>query len=95
MNSFGVRQAQWERLIQSTYIQRTWGDAYGYALIATGRADVMVDPIMALWDAAPLQVILEEASGSFTDWQGIPTIHNNEAVATNGKLLSQVMNILR
>ncbi|HUM71204.1 MAG TPA: inositol monophosphatase family protein, partial [Chloroflexota bacterium] len=94
MNSFGPRQPQWERLIQSTYIQRTWGDAYGYALIATGRADVMIDPIMALWDAAPLQVILEEAGGTFTDWKGVPTIHHNESVATNGKLLSQVMEIV-
>lgn len=95
LNSFGPRQPQWERLIRATYIQRTWGDAYGYALVATGRADVMVDPVMALWDAAPLQVILEEAGGTFTDWQGTPTIHHQESVATNGKLLSQVMDIVK
>ncbi len=94
MNSFGSRQPQWDRLIQATYIQRTWGDAYGYALVATGRADVMVDPVMALWDAAPLQVILEEAGGTFTDWHGIPTIHHGEAVATNRNLLDAVMKIL-
>ncbi|MBE7528336.1 MAG: inositol monophosphatase family protein [Chloroflexi bacterium] len=95
LNSFGPRQPQWQRLIQATYIQRTWGDAYGYALVATGRADVMIDPIMALWDTAPLQVILEEADGTFTDWQGTPTIHHNESVATNGKLLSQVLALLK
>jgi histidinol phosphatase-like enzyme (inositol monophosphatase family) len=94
INSFGPRQPQWERLIQATYIQRTWGDAYGYALIATGRADVMVDPVMAVWDAAPLQVILEEAGGTFTDWRGVPTIHHGEAVATNGKLFEAVMRIV-
>lgn len=95
LNSFGVRKPLWERLVQATYIQRTWGDAYGYALVATGRADIMVDPIMALWDAAPLQVILEEAGGTFTDWQGTPTIHHQESVATNGKLLNQALGILQ
>lgn len=95
LNTFAARQETWQRLVQATYIQRTWGDAYGYALVATGRADVMVDPIMALWDAAPLQVVLEEAGGSFTDWQGTPTIYNEESVATNGRLLPQVLDVIR
>jgi histidinol-phosphatase len=85
------RQAAWERLIRATYIQRTWGDAYGYSLLATGRAEVMIDPVMAIWDSGPLQVILEEAGGTFTDWKGIPTIYGGEAVATNGLLFEQVM----
>jgi fructose-1,6-bisphosphatase/inositol monophosphatase family enzyme len=91
LNYFHDKQAAWDRLAKATYIQRTWGDAYGYSLIATGRADVMVDPSMHLWDAAPLQVILEEAGGTFTDWQGQATIHNGEAIATNGRLFEQVM----
>ncbi len=65
----------WNRLVESTYIQRTWGDAYGYALVATGRAEIMVDPIVALWDIAPLQVILEEA-GRHTDRLGRPARHS-------------------
>lgn len=89
------RQAAWERLIKATYIQRTWGDAYGYALIATGRAEVMVDPVMAVWDCGPLQVILEEAGGTFTDWKGTPTIFGGEAVATNGALFEPVMALIR
>lgn len=91
--SYG-RQAAWERLIAATYFQRTWGDAYGYALIATGRADVMVDPVMAVWDCGPLQVILEEAGGTFTDWRGRPSIYGGEAIATNGHLFDQVMAIV-
>lgn len=94
LNYFGPKQAAWERLLRASYIQRTWGDAYGYALIATGRADVMVDPAMALWDAAPLQVIMEEAGGTFTDWQGSATIHNEESVATNGRLFDQVLALI-
>lgn len=89
------RSDAFQRLIAATYIQRTWGDAYGYALVATGRAEVMLDPVMAIWDCGPLQVILEEAGGTFTDWKGIPTIFSGEAVATNGALFDQVMAIIR
>ncbi len=85
----------WQRLVAATYIQRTWGDAYGYSLVATGRAEVMVDPIMALWDTAPLQLILEEAGGTFTDWHGRPTIHAGESIATNGALFTAVMDVVR
>lgn len=97
LNTFAVhgRNQAFKRLVDATYIQRTWGDAYGYALVATGRAEVMVDPVMAIWDCGPLQVILEEAGGTFTDWQGIPTIYGGESVATNGALFDQVMALVR
>jgi histidinol phosphatase-like enzyme (inositol monophosphatase family) len=91
---FGRRQAAWQRLVDATYVQRTWGDAYGYMLVATGRADVMVDPAMHLWDCAPLQVIIEEAGGKFADWQGVPTIHAGESIATNGLLFDQVIRLI-
>jgi histidinol-phosphatase len=81
----------WSRLVESTYIQRTWGDAYGYALVATGRAEVMVDAVMNLWDCAPFGVIMPEAGGTFTDWKGTATIHGGESVATNGTLFNAVM----
>jgi fructose-1,6-bisphosphatase/inositol monophosphatase family enzyme len=89
------RQDAFQRLIDATYFQRTWGDAYGYALVATGRAEVMLDPIMAVWDCGPLQVILEEAGGTFTDWRGTPTIFGGEALATNGALFAPVMALVR
>lgn len=88
------RREAYNRLERSVRLTRTWGDAYGYALIATGRADVMVDPAMAVWDAAPLLVILEEAGGRFTDWQGNATIYGNEGVATNGILHEDVLRCL-
>jgi histidinol phosphatase-like enzyme (inositol monophosphatase family) len=96
LNGFGPlgRGDAWRRLVEATYIQRTWGDAYGYTLVATGRAEIMVDPIMAVWDCGPLQVIMEEAGGTFTDWQGQATIHANESIATNGLLFEQVMALL-
>ncbi len=73
---------------------RTWGDCYGYALVATGRAEVMVDPRMHLWDVAPLVPVIEEAGGVFTDWQG-RTGHNvTNAIATNARLAEDVRKIL-
>jgi histidinol phosphatase-like enzyme (inositol monophosphatase family) len=75
-----------DRLLKSTSFCRSWADAYGYMLVATGRADVMLDPIMNLWDTAPLKPIIEEAGGRFSDLDGNPTIHNPSALATNGLL---------
>lgn len=95
LNYFGLKEAAWQRLVQATYFQRTWGDAYGYYLVATGRAEIMLDPAMALWDSAPLQVIMEEAGGTFTDWQGNPTIYGGESIGTNGVLLEQVLALIR
>ncbi|VAW43448.1 hypothetical protein MNBD_CHLOROFLEXI01-2757 [hydrothermal vent metagenome] len=89
------RAEKWQKLIEASYEQRTWGDAYGYALVATGRADVIVDPIMSLWDVAPMQVIMEEAGGTLTDWCGKATIHNEESIATNKQLLPDVMALLK
>jgi histidinol phosphatase-like enzyme (inositol monophosphatase family) len=73
---------------------RTWGDCYGYVLVATGRADVMLDPVMNLWDCAPLLPIMEEAGGTFTDWRGARTASGGNAIATNGLLFDEVMTLV-
>jgi histidinol phosphatase-like enzyme (inositol monophosphatase family) len=90
-NRFGV----YRNLEQHVRLTRTWGDAYGYALVATGRADIMIDPQLSDWDAGPLLVILKEAGGCFTDWRGNETIYNKEGVATNGFLHEAVLSELR
>jgi histidinol phosphatase-like enzyme (inositol monophosphatase family) len=89
------RRAAYERLESACRLARTWGDCYGYLLVATGRAEAMVDPVMNVWDCAALQPILEEAGGTFTDWNGRATIHGGEAVATNGLVLEEVLAITR
>ncbi|HWB10752.1 MAG TPA: histidinol-phosphatase [Pirellulales bacterium] len=89
------RRAAFEQFDAACRLVRTWGDCYGYLLVATGRADVMVDPLMNVWDCAALQPILEEAGGTFTDWQGHPTIYGGEAVATNGLVLDEALAIAR
>ncbi len=82
------------RLQRSARLARTWGDGYGYLMVATGRAEVMIDPIVNLWDAACLQPIIEEAGGQFSDWQGNATIWAGEAAATNGRVGREVLAIL-
>jgi histidinol phosphatase-like enzyme (inositol monophosphatase family) len=89
------RRPVYDRLQSAARLTRTWGDGYGYLMVATGRADVMVDPIMALWDAAAMPPILEEAGGTFCDWHGIPTYQAGEGIATNGLLLNEVLAMLR
>lgn len=63
---------------------RTWGDGYGYALVATGRIEAMVDPMAAIWDVAPMPVILTEAGGRFTDLRGDDRIDGGCGIASNG-----------
>lgn len=83
------------RLLGAVGPARTWGDCYGYSLVATGRADVMIDPQMRVWDCAALLPIIEEAGGRFTDWQGRRTIRGGSAVATNGLLHEEVLALLQ
>ncbi|HSR43211.1 MAG TPA: inositol monophosphatase family protein [Longimicrobiales bacterium] len=83
--------AGWPRMQGRAGLCRTWGDAYGHVLVATGRAEVMVDPVLSPWDAAPLLTILTEAGGRFTDLGGEPTIHGGSGVSSNGLLHDAVL----
>ena len=83
-----------ELLQERAKVSRTWGDCYGYVLVATGRADVMLDPVMNLWDCAPLLPIMEEAGGTFTDWRGVRTVDGGNSIATNGVLFEEVMSLI-
>jgi histidinol phosphatase-like enzyme (inositol monophosphatase family) len=83
-----------EHLQRRAKASRTWGDCYGYVLVATGRADVMLDPVMNLWDCAPLLPIVEEAGGTFTNWHGIRKVDGGNSIATNGLLFEEVMRVI-
>lgn len=89
-----AKRAGWERVAAAARVVRTWGDAYGYLLVATGRAEVMVDPVMNAWDSACLQPIIEEAGGVFTDWDGHQTPVGGSSVATNAQLAGVVRSLL-
>jgi len=75
-------------------VVRGWGDAYGHALVATGRAEAMLDPVLSVWDVAPLLPIIEEAGGVFSDWSGRRTIHGTSAVTTNAAVARELRGLL-
>ena len=77
-------------LSRTAGLSRTWGDAYGYLLVATGRLDLMIDPIVSPWDVAPLPVIIEESGGRYTDLDGSGVL-GASAVATNGHIHDEVL----
>jgi histidinol-phosphatase len=73
---------------------RTWGDGYGYALVATGRMDAMVDHTVELYDVAAMPVILSEAGGTFTSLSGAPGAWGGSGVATNGVIHDELLGLL-
>lgn len=81
-------------LERKSKLARGWGDCYGHMLVATGRADIMLDPNMSIWDCAALMPIVEEAGGRFTDWNGDARIDGGSAISTNGALHDAVMSIV-
>lgn len=84
----------WERLARRVYMRVGWTDAYGYLLVATGRLEAMLDPIMNAWDCGPFVPILQEAGGYFGDWRGNATNHGGEGLATNGALRDEILALL-
>jgi histidinol-phosphatase len=89
-----ARRKRWTRLQNGARTMRTWGDCYGYLLVATGRADIMVDDVISDWDGAAFMPIITEAGGVFTDWRGRATAFGGDAIATNAKLGTIVREIL-
>lgn len=86
----------WERLIgvsEGRGLVRSWGDAYGHALVATGRADIMIDPRLARWDISPLIPILSEAGGLVYSRTGDTGAHLEEAISSNPTLARRVRRI--
>lgn len=89
------RKQEWERVMKAVHYRAGWGDAYGYLLAATGRADIMLEAIDNVWDIAIYPPIFREAGGYFGDWNGEQTIHHREGLATNNLLLPQVLELLK
>lgn len=81
-------------LERNCWVSRTWGDGYGYLLVATGRAELMVDAKCNPWDVAAMLPILGEAGGQFTDWRGLATCRAGEGLGTNGKVHAAALAIL-
>lgn len=82
-------------MLRSVGLSRGWGDCFGHVLVATGRAEIMVDPSMNPWDAAALVPIIQEAGGVFMDWNGDTTIYGGSGISVVPALKSTVLEILR
>jgi histidinol phosphatase-like enzyme (inositol monophosphatase family) len=89
------RQDAFETLINTAGISRGWGDCYGHMLVATGRAEVMIDPLMNIWDAAALIPIIEEAGGHFVDWNGVVNAGAGNGISVNASLRDEVLRITK
>jgi histidinol-phosphatase len=88
------KREKFQALVAAAGTVRGWSDCYGYVLVATGRAEVMVDPVMSPWDAAALVPVIEEAGGVFTDWTNKATAFGGSAIATNAALAHQARVVL-
>jgi histidinol-phosphatase len=86
--------AFWDQLKRAARVVRGYSDCYGHCLVATGRCEVMLDPIMNPWDCAALMPIVEEAGGTFTDWSGERTVYGGSAISTNGALFEPLMELM-
>ena len=94
-----VRKAGWwdgfARLIDGSLRQRGPGDYLGYALVASGRGEIYAELDLKPWDLAPCKIVVEEAGGRFTDFEGRPTIYSGSALASNGRLHDTALALLR
>jgi histidinol-phosphatase len=82
-------------LSRRTQRQRGFGDFYGFVLVAQGSGEIMVEHGVHPWDVAATKVIIEEAGGRFTDWDGNPTIHRPDVLASNGRLHEEARRIMK
>lgn len=85
----------WMELRSEGGVARGWGDCYGHLLVACGRAEAMLDPIVNLWDVAPMGIILPEAGGRFSAMDGTDRVDGGNALSTNGLLHDELMHRLR
>lgn len=87
--------AVFEVLRDGCRLSRGWGDCYGHVLVATGRADVIVEPELHPWDAAALIPIVREAGGHFVDWSGRESFESGNGMSVNAALRDEVLSIVQ
>ena len=87
-------QNKFDELTKKVKLYRNWGDCYGYYLLATGFADIMIDPIMSVWDSMALIPIINGAGGMITDYQGNDPTIGNSIVASSKEIHFEVIKLL-
>lgn len=88
---FGEHLAGFQSLFNEAWRTRAVGDFWSHMLVAEGVMDVAIEPSLALWDMAPLDVIVCEAGGTYTDLAGVPGPFGKSGVTTNGLLKEEVI----
>jgi histidinol-phosphatase len=92
------KQGHWsgfERLVQASGRQRGFGDYFGHTFVARGQAEAMVELDLKPWDLAAVKILVEEAGGRFTDFDGAATIYGGSAIASNGLVHAEILELLR
>jgi len=89
------KQKEFLELAARTQRQRGFGDFYGFVLVAQGSGELMVEHGVHVWDVAGLKVIVEEAGGRFTDWDGTATHVRADVIASNGRVHDQMLAVLK
>jgi len=87
-------QKKFDDLIKKVKLYRQWGDCYGYYLLATGFADVMIDPVMSPWDSLALIPVIRGAGGIITDYHGNDPVKGNSIIAAGSGIHSQIISSL-
>jgi histidinol-phosphatase len=94
LTGWGERRSRFLELIDDVWRVRGYGDFWSYCLLAEGAVDIAAEPEVKLWDLAPLDILVREAGGRFTNVDGAPGPHGGSAVATNGLLHDRVLSSL-
>lgn len=89
------REKTFIELARRTARQRGFGDFYGFVLVAEGAAELMLEHGVNIWDLAATKAIIEEAGGTFTDWDGTPTVNRPDVLASNGRVHAEALAILQ
>jgi histidinol-phosphatase len=90
----GPYAAPLEAMIGACWRDRGFGDFWAHVLIARGSAEIMFEPALSTWDYAAPQVIVEEAGGRMTTFEGEPVHHGGSVLTTNGSLHDDVLRTL-
>jgi histidinol-phosphatase len=87
--------AEFHQLASACRSIRGWSDCYAHLLVATGRAEAAIEPLIHIWDVAPMIPIMREAGGRYTDWTGRETHLSPTGLSSNGRVHDSILNILR
>jgi myo-inositol-1(or 4)-monophosphatase len=83
-----------EQIVRAARLYRTWGDCFGYFALATGGADLMLDPVLAHWDVAAIVPVVEAAGGVVTSWRGGDPVTEPSLIASAGGIHDTVLQLL-